>query len=194
MSITVSPYINTKKRAKVHYVNNADFLAALVAYKENIAAAKEANKPIPRVPNYIGECLTNIATRLSRKFNFTNYSYREEMVGDGIENCLIYLNNFDPNKSSNPFAYFTQIIYFAFLRRIQKEKKQTYIKHKVFEREMMHLAINDQQAEETPNIVSNVKVDTGFIDGFVVDFENKLLLKKNAAKIKLTKEVIDSDE
>ena len=116
-----------------HYINNQDFLAALVDYKARCVESESANKPKPKIPNYIGECWMKIAEGLSHKPNFINYTYRDEMVSDGIENCLMYFENFDPTKSSNPFAYFTQIIYFAFLRRIQKEKKQLYVKYKATE-------------------------------------------------------------
>ena len=88
----------------------------------------------PRVPNYIGECFLKIATHLSYKPNFVNYMFREDMICDGIENCVQYIKNFDPEKSSNPFAYFTQIIHYAFLRRIQKEKRQMDIRTKIIER------------------------------------------------------------
>ena len=121
-----------KKKPK-QYVNNADFMSALTQYKELSKQAKEGNLPSPPIPNYIGECFMKIAEGLSHKPNFINYSYRDEMISDGIENCLMYFDNFDPNKSNNPFAYFTQIIYYAFLRRIQKEKKQTYVKYKATE-------------------------------------------------------------
>lgn len=114
-----------------HYVNNADLLAALKEYREQVQQANEAGLPKPRVSNYIGECILKIANHLSYKPNFINYTYREEMISDGIENCLMYIDNFDPEKSKNPFAYFTQIIYYAFIRRIQKEKKQTLIKGKI---------------------------------------------------------------
>jgi hypothetical protein len=116
-----------------HYVNNADFLEALTKYKADCDEAKENDKPEPRVPNYIGECFLKIAEHLSRKPNFISYSFRDEMIADGIENCLMYFRNFDPVKSKNPFAYFTQIIYYAFLRRIMKEKKQLYVKYKATE-------------------------------------------------------------
>lgn len=112
------------------YVNNADFLEALIEYKEEVKIAHEKGLPEPKLPNYIGECWMKIAEGLSHKDNFIGYTYRDEMIADGIENCLMYFNNFDPEKSKNPFAYFTQIIYYAFLRRIQKEKKQLYIKYK----------------------------------------------------------------
>jgi len=117
-----------KPKAKRNYINNGDFLQALVEFKE-----RKKNNPNEPIPNYIGECFMKIAEGLSHKPNFINYTYREEMIGDGIENCLMYFENFNPDKSKNPFAYFTQIIYFAFLRRIAKEKKQTYIKYKATE-------------------------------------------------------------
>jgi hypothetical protein len=119
----------SEKKPK-HYINNADFLAALVEYRKLCDDAKSNGKEDPRIPNYIGECFLKIAEHLSRKPNFISYSFRDEMISDGIENCLMYFRNFDPTKSSNPFAYFTQIIYFAFLRRIMKEKKQLYVKYK----------------------------------------------------------------
>lgn len=116
-----------------HYINNQDFLKALTDYKASCAIATKENTPKPKIPNYIGECFMKIAEGLSHKPNFINYSYRDEMISDGIENCLMYFENFDATKSSNPFAYFTQVIYFAFLRRIQKEKKQLYVKYKATE-------------------------------------------------------------
>lgn len=125
---------------KTHYVNNKDFLKVLVEYKEKCKLAKDDNKPKPPIPNYIGECFLKIAEGYSHRPNFINYTYREEMVSDGIENCLMYFENFDPNKSSNPFAYFTQIIHYAFLRRIDKEKKQLYVKYKSTE----HIGIMDE--------------------------------------------------
>lgn len=114
-----------------HYVNNPDFLKAIKEYRQKVQEAKEAGEPKPQVSNYIGECILKIANHLSYKPNFINYTYREEMISDGIENCLMYIDNFNPEKSSNPFAYFTQIIYYAFIRRIQREKKQTLIKGKI---------------------------------------------------------------
>jgi hypothetical protein len=116
-----------------HYINNEDFLKALTDYKVAKKSAKDENLKEPSIPNYIGECFMKIAEGLSHKPNFINYTYRDEMISDGIENCLMYFENFDETKSKNPFAYFTQVVYFAFLRRIQKEKKQLYVKYKATE-------------------------------------------------------------
>ena len=131
-----------KRKKTEYYVNNKEFLAAISDYRQKVHAAKESGDPRPRVTNYLGSCFLKIATHLSYKPNFVNYMFREDMICDGIENCLQYIDNFDPEKSKNPFAYFTQIIYYAFLRRIQKEKKQLEIKGKILERsgydEVMH--------------------------------------------------------
>jgi len=121
------------KKKSDHYIDNAQFFEEMRAWKTLVTAADKAGERHPPVTNYIGECFMKIAENLSRKPNFINYPYRDEMIADGIENCLLYAYNFDPSKSKNPFSYFTQIIYYAFLRRIQKEKKQAYIKLKKIE-------------------------------------------------------------
>jgi len=124
----------TKRKRSVHYVNNKDFLIALIEYKKAIEIAALEGNPKPRITNYLGECFLKIATHLSYKPNFVNYIFKDDMISDGIENCVQYIHNFNPEKSQNPFAYFTQIIHYAFLRRIQKEKKQLEIKNKILER------------------------------------------------------------
>ena len=122
-----------KEEENSHYVDNKEFLAEMIKWKKRYNAAEESGRKKPPISDYIAEAFLKIAEHLSYRPNFMNYPYREEMVGDGVENCLMYAHNFDPNKSKNPFSYFTQIIYFAFLRRIEKEKKQSYIKYKIME-------------------------------------------------------------
>ena len=122
--------MNTKTK-KEHYVNNKEFLEGMKAYKKRCKEASKAGKQKPPVDDYLGSCFLKIANHLSYRPNFINYTFRDDMISDGIENCLQYLGNFNPAKSNNPFAYFTQIIYYAFIRRIQKEKKQTIIKQKL---------------------------------------------------------------
>ena len=119
------------KAQKPHYVDNKKFLEAMVEYREKCTNAEEQKESKPDVTNYIGECFLKIANHLSYRPNFINYTFRDDMISDGIENCLQYMSNFNPEKSNNPFAYFTQIIYYAFIRRIQKEKKQMLIKSKL---------------------------------------------------------------
>ena len=119
--------------AKNHYINNKDFLKEMIKYRTAIRKAKRLGEPKPQIPTYVAKCFMMIAENLSHKPNFLSYTFRDEMVADAIENCVMYVDNFDPSKSSNPFAYFTQIVYYAFLRRIQKEKKQLYVKYKATE-------------------------------------------------------------
>ena len=119
------------KTQKEHYVNNKEFLAAMIEFKKSVNEAEKKKRERPPVTDYIGSCFLKIANHLSYRPNFINYTFRDDMISDGIENCLQYLDNFNPEKSNNPFAYFTQIIYYAFIRRIQKEKKQVTIKQKL---------------------------------------------------------------
>jgi len=137
-----------KRKRSEHYVNNKEFLAALIVYKAKVREAAFNHNPEwtdadikkwrspdkPQIPRYIGECFLKIANHLSFKPNFVNYMFKEDMISDGIENCVQYIHNFDPEKSANPFAYFTQIIHYAFLRRIQREKRQLEIKNKIIEK------------------------------------------------------------
>jgi len=140
-----------KRKRSEHYVNNKEFLDALIEYRTNVEISymKEFNEDLtllpnterakrwegkPPIPRYIGECFLKIANHLSFKPNFVNYMFKEDMISDGIENCVQYIHNFNPEKSQNPFAYFTQIINYAFLRRIQKEKKQMEIKARIIEK------------------------------------------------------------
>ena len=164
---------------KRNYVNNKDLLAALIAYRESVAEAEEGGDKKPQVPDYIGKCIMMIAQRLATRPNFSGYMYKEEMISDGIENCLQYIHNFNPEKSQNPFAYFTQIIWYAFLRRISKEKKQMYIKFKASQRQMFDSETFD---DSTGTMVGSVLPD--YISEFIDDFEtkNRLAKEKNKAK------------
>jgi len=148
-----------------HYVDNKKFLAALIDYKTSIDAAKEKNEQIPQVPRYIGECFIKIATHLSYKSNFINYTFKDDMVSDGIENCLTAATKFDPAKSSNPFAYYTQIIYFAFIRRIQKEKKHQATKYKIIENlDLDSIIQNSDDSESSRQLVDYLKKQLDNID------------------------------
>ena len=101
----------TKRKRSIHYVNNKDFLIALIEYRKSVEIAEKRGDPKPTIPNYIGDCFLKIATHLSFKPNFVNYIFKDDMISDGIENCVQYIHNFNPEKSQNPFAYFTQVIH-----------------------------------------------------------------------------------
>jgi hypothetical protein len=166
------------QRASRNYVNNPDFLAALIEHKRLCELARQTGTQAPMVSNYIGHCIQTIATRLASKHNFAGYPFKEDMIMDGVENCLLYIENFDPEKSSNPFAYFTQFIWYAFLRRIAKEKKYLYIKLKSSQ---MAVAFGNTHAggEE---VAMQLSADTDYIDSFVADFEDKLVRDREKTK------------
>ena len=165
-------------KRKRNYVNNPEFLEAIVKYKEQCEEAEECGDPNPRIPNYIGQCIYQIATRLASKPNFSGYSYKEEMISDGLENAIQALGNFDPNKSSNPFAYFTQIIWYAFLRRIDKEKKQLYIKHKVVENSVVFGTAVDKDNRDDLGEAGYIDLKNDYMNDFVKTYEKKLEDKK----------------
>jgi hypothetical protein len=168
-----------------NYVDNQRFLEEMVTFQKGIAEAKENSTELPQCPEYIGECFLKIAQRLSFRPNFINYAFREEMISDGIENCIQYMNNFNPEKSKNPFAYFTQIIYYAFIRRIQKEKKQLYIKYKTMDTraslgENVELSVNDKAENYVfDTMTSDQKVN---MYDFIKNFEDAKKKKKVVAK------------
>jgi len=123
------------KKKSIHYVNNADFSTAVVNYVTVLNEARKQEKTLPVVPDYIAQCFLRIAEGLSHKSNFVRYTYREEMVMDAVENCLKAIENYNLEAATrsgkpNAFSYFTQISWYAFLRRIAKEKKQQDIKAK----------------------------------------------------------------
>jgi len=173
-----------KRKKTIHYVDNAKFLEEMIEYKKQYYTSKNNDEELPIISEYLGSVFLKIAQRLSFRPNFINYAFKDDMISDGIENCLHYIHNFDPEKSSNPFAYFTQIIYYAFIRRIQKEKKQLYIKFKSM-----------QNYEISPEFVNFMDYDEDFqsagdyknsdfrvmVDEFVDNFEKA---KKKKAEVK----------
>jgi hypothetical protein len=178
--------------AKNHYVNNADFLKALIQYKKDCRKAKREGTTKPKIPNYVGKCLMLIAENLSHKPNFISYSFRDEMIADGVENCIMYFDNFDPKKSKNPFAYFTQIIYFAFLRRIHKEKKQLYVKYKSTEQIGVLDEYEQFELEETGGATKQFEMYDN-ISEFIQNYEQSKLNKKKKTK-KSLELLIDDEE
>lgn len=164
-------------REKVNYVNNAEFLKAIIDYKKACIDAENSGESNPQIPNTIGYAIYKIATRLASRPNFSGYTYKDDMISDGLENAIQALGNFDPEKSSNPFAYFTQIIWFAFLRRIDKEKKQLYIKHKVVENSMLSGTIIEKNDGDMGD-ANYVDLNNDYMSDFVQNFEDKLEKKK----------------
>lgn len=178
-----------------HYVDNKRLYTEMIKYINEYNHAKAEGLPPPRASNYIGECIWMIANRLSTNRNFIGYTYREEMIGDAIENCLRYIHNFDPDKSNNPFAYFTQIMYYAFLRRIDKEKKQSYIKYKSMENSIVMNTLVEMSPDDASHFQAVVvTMDYDKLANLSEKYETKQSSKKAAKKTGVEKFLGDDNE
>jgi DNA-directed RNA polymerase specialized sigma24 family protein len=149
----------------------------MIHYRNDLKEAVSNGKDKPIVPKYIGESILLICNNLAKKPNFSGYTYKMDMVSDGVMDCISAVDNFDPDKTNNPFAYFTQIAWNAFLRRIQKEKKQTYIKHKNYENSFLMIDTYDE-GNKSMQLKTNE-----YSDEIVRSFEAKLTKTKKASKL-----------
>lgn len=164
------------KNKPVNYINNKQFYEAMVKYRDSVLEAEREGKPKPRVPNYIGHCIMQIGERLSYKYQFRSYSYREELVYDGIEACIRYIDNFNPDKSTNPFAYFTQVTYNAFINRLNREQEQQYIKARLMKEMRSQTTTKDDITDSDP------------MNDVITAFERRIASKKaRAAEAKARK-------
>ena len=176
---------------KIHYVDNAKFLEAMIEYKKEYIKAKEENADLPMISEYLGSVFLKIAQRLSFRPNFINYAFKNDMISDGIENCLHYIHNFNPERSNNPFAYLTQIIFYAFIRRIQKEKKQLYIKYKSMQNYEIAPEYMDYKNSTNNSVSLSDYGNSDFkvmVDDFVDTFEKskkKKAVKKTESNLEL---------
>ena len=180
------------KGNKAHYVDNSVFLEAMIQYKSEYDNAKKNEQDLPQISEYLGSVFLKIAQRLSFRPNFINYAFKNDMISDGIENCLHYIHNFNPERSNNPFAYFTQIIFYAFIRRIQKEKKQLYIKYKSMQNyDIIPSYMDIDKTSDVPNPVGDYKnsdfriVVDEFVDTFEKSKKKKAVVKKTESKLEL---------
>lgn len=171
------------------YIDNKQFYALLIEYKKKCKEAEENGNDVPRIPENIGNCFYLIASKLSSRPNFVNYTYKDEMISDALENCVVAVHSFNPEKSSNPFSYFTQIIWYAFIRRIEKEKKQTYVKYKSLE----NLIIDNEFLEdENGNGYANFDLTNEKMKPIIEKFEKKNNLEKK--KPVGIEKFVDNDE
>jgi hypothetical protein len=191
----------TEKKKPIHYVNNQSFYNDIVIYRAKLKSAREEGKEDPRIPDSIGLAIWKIAEKLSTKPCFAGYSFREEMVADGVENCILYFKDYDPDYNPNgdkeykpnPFAYFTQVIYYAFLRRISKEERNRYIIYKNFQEVMcnnsdMNLLVDGEDNHLMPSqMYDNINT---FMSRFE-EKEEKKKQKRKAVKEGLTKYIED---
>ena len=167
-----------KPRRKTNYINNKTLYGAMIHYRNDLQHSLEHDADKPQVPRYIGESILLICNNLAKKPNFSGYTYKHDMISDGIMDCIAAVDNFDPDKTNNPFAYFTQIAWNAFLRRIQKEKKQTYIKHKNYENSFLLMDIHDEMNGGNMQLKSN-----DYSSEIVRSFEDKLTKTKKQSKL-----------
>lgn len=173
----------------VHYVDNKKFYEALVEYRKQVLEAQEKGLEKPIVSRYLGECFIKIATHLSYKANFINYTFKDDMISDGIENCLTAVEKFDPDRGMNPFAYYTQIVFFAFVRRIQKEKKQQATKYRMIENIDIDQLVT--QSEDNPEFVNHL-LELAHKQLDTVDIERRTI--KTKKKVKETPNLLDNIE
>ncbi len=171
---------------KHQYIDNQKFLESLTEYKRLVAEYKAADRPLPRIPEFLGKCFYDICENMSRRSEFINYSYRDEMISDAHENCVQYWYTFDGSKSNNPFGYFSRLIWRAFVRRIHKEKKQQYVRYK--------MAFNSGILDNTNNLTDSdgnaiTEVDSlaDNMHDFVQQYEQKIQDKKDLKKVKAAK-------
>lgn len=175
-------------KKKNHYVDNQKFLEDILEYKEKVKYAAENGLEKPRVSEYCGKCIWLITEGLARKPRFMNYSFIDEMKSDALENCFLYFDNFNPEISQNPFAYFTQIIYYAFHRRISKEEKNRYIMYKKFQESVLDTSDASLMIDgEDNHLISTSMYDN--LNEFIKNFEAREKAKKE--KRKLAKEGLE---
>jgi hypothetical protein len=190
-----------KPKDKPHYVNNRDFSNAVVEYVKTVREAQECEDEIPKVPDYVALSFLKIAEGLSHKSNFIRYTYREEMVMDGVENCLKAILNYNLEAATrtgkpNAFAYFTQICWYAFLRRIAKEKKQQDIKLKYISQSDAETFLENPNGDSVSQTSGAAFIDMlkGRIDKVKeFDTEVKKYAKKEKTKRKRIVSPTDSD-
>jgi hypothetical protein len=192
-------------KKKTHYVDNEKFYNEIVEYKNKCKIAADEGKEKPLLSNYIGKCIYLIAENLSHKPRFMNYSFVDEMKSDAIENCFMYFDNFDSDKYNNPFAYFTQIIYYAFHRRINKEERNRYIMYKKFQEGVLYNYSGDDGfgmdnhtllVDRADNHVMTTQMYDN-INDFIDRFEKREVEKKEKRKLAkkaLEKFIGDDDE
>jgi len=176
-----------------NYINNPDLLAEIIKYQDKCRVAAEQGKPKPQQSDYLGMAFMKIAENFSNNYQYRNYAFRDEMIGDAIMFCVKSVDGFNPEKSSNPFSFFTTAIYFAFLQKIQKEKKQLYIKYKNLESTGLFDIIEEHG--ETEMVEANFSLQSADTrQNFIKEFEESMQKKKDKLKErKDLSDIIDED-
>lgn len=178
-----------KKTKPVHYVDNKKFYSEIVKHHEAVALARKENKPEPRINDYIGTCIYKIANNLALNSNFIRYSFKDEFIEDAIENCFMYFNGFDHEKYTNPFAYFTQISYNAFIRRIKKEARARYTKYKAFQQMIIGSDLSLMVDSDDHQIINSSMTES--MNEFIRNFEEK---EKENKRIQKEKSLLNKEK
>lgn len=185
------PTKKPKSKDSAHYVNNKEMLNAFIEYHAKYQKAKEEGLPPPKLPDYIGRCFMKIAERFSHHASFVNYPYRDEMIADAIENCVMYAHDFDPSRGTNPFAYFTQVTWNAFIRRINKENKNKYITYKSHQMQSLYSGLSEgghagMTSEEGSSTTHPPQDLYDNITSYIDDYESKQKQKRIDKKKRLS--------
>lgn len=175
-----------KNKATHKYVDNTEFLKAIIDYKKDCLKAKREKREKPVLSAYLGECIFKIAHKMASAGSFASYSFKEEMISDGIENCIMYFDNFNPKKYQNPFGYFSQIMAHAFVRRIAKEEKQKYTTYKHYLETTLLAGHQGLMVSEDGNTLQKQDIYDN-ISSFMNEYETKERKKKLAREEKLAK-------
>lgn len=166
-----------------HYVDKEEFYQALVKRTKLVKDAEDADEPKPQASDFIGTCVMDICYNLARKHQFSGYHFKDEMIADAIYHCIRYIDSFNIEKSNNPFSYFTQAAYYQFIKRIQLEKEQLYIRCKsTMGSNTFAESLEHDQAGNDKHTQDNNEMDTDFMESYINEYENKATAKKAKAK------------
>ena len=149
----------------------------MVKFHADYLEAVENNQEPPRVTEFMGRCFLLIATRLINKNNFCGYRFKEDMIGDATIDCVRYAHKFDPNRYNNPFAYFTTVCFYAFVRRIESEKKYLYKKFKLINESEIFGLLHDSMDVDEKNIIHDIGYSESARENmmsFIETYEKKL--------------------
>lgn len=165
-----------------NYISNKKMYNELIKYYDQIELAEKENREEPQIPDYLGECFLLIAENLAKKPNFSSYTFKEDMIQDGVLTCVANITKFDPDRTNNPFSYFTQAIFYSFLQRIAKEKKQEYVKYKSIEKKYFSEEVGETNNFDKGNFKTsdnnNLEIFDNYLE-FIEEYEDKHLPKKS---------------
>lgn len=180
------------------YVDNKKFTKELGKWAKRVREQIEYGEQPDKMTDYIGECIYLICTNMSYKSSFNNYTYKEDMIGDSIENCVRYIKNFNNEKNNNAFGYVSTIAYYAFVRKIKKENKR-HIDHLLFIRKTFSESdIRDALDADNPNDIRgyNTYIDhmQSILDDMNIELPDKEKPKKKVRKQTVVDNILNGEK